>query len=186
MCGAHHNRAEPGRSPWWQRPGAMSWLVVVARLLVGGVFVFAGMSKLALPHAEVVAQIEQYTVIPRLLTPLLATVLPWVEVLSGAALLIGFLTTPAAWLVAAQLASFCLLMLVVLVSGIEIDDCGCFGELGWKETPLQVLLRDLVMLGLMWPVVTRHREMWAVDGWGQSPEALPKGHEDTDVEDLDA
>jgi hypothetical protein len=109
-----------------------------------------------------------------------------VEVLSGAALLLGFLTTPAAWLVAAQLASFCLLMLVVLVSGIEIDDCGCFGELGWKETPLQVLLRDLVMLGLMWPVVTRHREVWAVDGWGQSPEALPKSHEAADVEDLDA
>lgn len=167
MYGVHSNRGEPW--PWWQRAGAWSWLVVVARLLVGGVFVFAGMSKLALPHGEVVAQIQQYTIIPRLLTPLIAAVLPWVEVLSGAALLIGFLTTPAAWVVVAQLVSFCLLMLVVLAAGIEIEDCGCFGDLGWKETPLQVLLRDLVMLALMWPVVTRHRDVWAVDGWGQSP-----------------
>jgi hypothetical protein len=35
-------------------------------------------------------------------------------------------------------------------------------------------------------VVTRHREVWAVDGWGQSPEALSNGHEAADVEDLDA
>jgi putative oxidoreductase len=165
-----HSKAEPRRMPWWQRAGAVSWLVVVARLLVGGVFVFAGMSKLALPHGEVVAQMQQYTIIPRLLTPLIATVLPWVEVLSGAALLIGFLTSPAAWLVVAQLVSFCLLMLVVLAAGIEVEDCGCFGALGWKETPLQVLLRDLVMLALMWPVVTRHRDVGSVDGWGQSLE----------------
>lgn len=165
-----HSKAEPRRVPWWQRAGAVSWLVVVARLLVGGVFVFAGMSKLALPHGEVVAQMQQYTIIPRLLTPLIATVLPWVEVLSGAALLIGFLTSPAAWLVVAQLVSFCLLMLVVLAAGMEIEDCGCFGALGWKETPLQVLLRDLVMLALMWPVVTRHRDVGSVDGWGQSLE----------------
>ncbi len=170
MHGVHHNRAEPGQVPWWQRAGAASWLVILARLLVGGVFVFAGMSKLALPHGEVVAQIQQYTVIPRMLTPLIAAVLPWVEVLSGAALLIGFLTTPAAWLVSAQLASFCLLMLIVVVAGIEIEDCGCFGDLGWKETPLQVLLRDLVMLALMWPVLTRHRDVWAVDSWGHSPD----------------
>lgn len=164
------SRAEAGGVPWWQRPGAASWLVVVARLLVGGVFVFAGMSKLALPHGEVVAQIQQYTVIPKVLTPVIAAVLPWVEVLSGAALLIGFLTTPAAWLLVAQLVSFCLLMMVVLAMGIEIEDCGCFGDLGWKETPLQVLIRDLVMLALMWPVVTRCRDVWAVDGWGQSPD----------------
>jgi len=171
------NRAEPGRVRWWQRAGAVTWLVLVARFLVGGVFVFAGMSKLALPHAEVVAQMQQYTVIPRLLTPLLAAVLPWVEVLSGAALLLGFLTTPAAWLVVVQLVSFCLLMLVILAAGIEIEDCGCFGQLGWKETPWQVLLRDVVLLALMWPVVTRHRDVWAVDGWGRRPE---------DPEDTDA
>ncbi len=185
MYGVHSNRAEAGRVPWWQRVGTCSWLVVVARLLVGGVFVFAGMSKLALPHGEVVAQIQQYTVIPRLLTPLIAAVLPWVEVLSGAALLIGFLTTPAAWLVAVQLASFCLLMLIVLVAGIEIEDCGCFGDLGWKETPLQVLIRDLVMLALMWPVVTRYRDVWAVDGWGQNSEDLEAEPEDKDVANPD-
>lgn len=178
MYGVRSKRAEPGPAPWWQRVGAVSWLVVLTRFLVGGVFVFAGMSKLALPHGEVVAQIQQYTVIPRLLTPLIATVLPWVEVLSGAALCIGFLTTPAVWLVAAQLVSFCLLMSAVLVAGIELEDCGCFGALGWQETPLQVLLRDLVMLALLWPVIMRCRDVWAVDAWGHSPQEPDTGGPD--------
>ncbi len=174
------SRAERGGVPWWQRPGTIAWIVILARLLVGGLFVFAGMSKLAMPHGEVVAQIQQYTVIPRMVTPLIAAVLPWVEVLSGTALLIGFLTTPAAWLVSAQLVSFCLLMVIVLAAGIEIDDCGCFGQLGLKETPLQVLVRDLIMLGLMWPVLTRDRDVWAVDAWGRDPEvsALDEDHID--------
>ena len=172
MCGVRSsNPAESGGARWRRRAGAATWLVLAARLVVGGVFVFAGLSKLALPHAEVVAQIQQYTIIPRQLTPLIATVLPWLEALSGGALLIGFMTTPAAWAVSAQLTAFCLLMLIVIAAGIEIEDCGCFGQLGWKETPLQVLLRDVVMLGLMWPVLTRRRDAWAIDAWGEMPEA---------------
>ncbi|MDH3603301.1 MAG: DoxX family protein, partial [Candidatus Tectomicrobia bacterium] len=98
----------------WRRLSAAPWLVILARLLVGGLFVVAGFSKLLLPHAEVVVLIEQYTVIPRAVTPLIATVLPWVELLSGTALLIGFFTTPAALVVALQLLAFCLLMVVIL------------------------------------------------------------------------
>jgi uncharacterized membrane protein YphA (DoxX/SURF4 family) len=150
----------------WRRLSASPWLVILARLLVGGLFVFAGFSKLLLPHAEVAALIQQYTVIPRDVTPLIATVLPWVEVLSGTALLIGFFTTPAALVVALQLLAFCLLMLVILIMGIEVEDCGCFGQWGWRETPLQVLIRDLVMLALLGPVVWRRQDVWALDAWG--------------------
>jgi uncharacterized membrane protein YphA (DoxX/SURF4 family) len=150
----------------WRRLSAAPWLGILARLLVGGLFVLAGLSKLLLPHAEVVALMQQYTVIPQTVTPLLATVLPWVEVLSGTALLIGFFTTPAALVVALQLLAFCLLMVVILILGIEVEDCGCFGQWGWHETPLQVLLRDLVMLALLWPVVWRWQDVWALDAWG--------------------
>ena len=150
----------------WRRLSAAPWLVILARLLVGGLFVVAGFSKLLLPHAEVVVLIEQYTVIPRAVTPLIATVLPWVELLSGTALLIGFFTTPAALVVALQLLAFCLLMVVILSLGIEVEDCGCFGQWGWHETPLQVLLRDLVMLALLGPVVWRRQDVWALDAWG--------------------
>jgi uncharacterized membrane protein YphA (DoxX/SURF4 family) len=154
---------------WWRRLGASPWLVVLARLLVGGVFVFAGLSKLLIPHAEVVAMMQQYTVIPPVVIPLLATFLPWLEVLSGTALFIGFYTTPAAVVIGVQLLSFCGLMTAILLLGIDIEDCGCFGNLGWRETPLQVLVRDLVMLGMLVPIVTRQRDVLALDVWSHVP-----------------
>jgi hypothetical protein len=62
-------------------------------------------------------------------------------------------------------------MLVVLALGVPIADCGCFGHLGWSETPLQVLLRDLVLVALLVPVVTRQQEVLSLDAWGEPPAA---------------
>lgn len=154
----------------WTRLGAVAWLAVGARCLVGAVFVLAGFSKLLLPHAEVMALMQQYTVLPPALIPWLATVLPWVEVGSGTALAIGWYTTPAACLVGLQLIAFSLLMVVVLAAGVPIADCGCFGHLGLSETPFQVLLRDLFLLALLGPVLARQSDVMAFDAWKPDPE----------------
>jgi uncharacterized membrane protein YphA (DoxX/SURF4 family) len=129
------------------------------------VFIFSGFSKLLLPHAEVVALVQQYQVLPAWLVSITAMFLPWIEVGSGTALLIGFCTTPAALLIAVQLVNFSILMVVVLAAGIPIEDCGCFGHLGLPETPLQVLVRDLLMLALLVPVFLRQRDTLGLDAW---------------------
>jgi hypothetical protein len=55
--------------------------------------------------------------------------------------------------------SLSVFMIGVLMTGVVIEDCGRFGHLGWHETPLQVLIRDLVMLGLLGLVVNRQRDL---------------------------
>ncbi|MEE8304502.1 MAG: MauE/DoxX family redox-associated membrane protein, partial [Candidatus Tectomicrobia bacterium] len=62
-----------------------------------------------------------------------------------------------------QLVGFSLLMIVVLAAGIPIEDCGCFGTIGLPETPLQVLIRDLIMLALLGPVWQRQDNVLAFD-----------------------
>ena len=58
-------RSSPSRlQAFGQRVGATPWVAVAARVLVGGLFVFAGISKLLLPHGEVMALVKQYQVIP--------------------------------------------------------------------------------------------------------------------------
>ena len=141
------------------------WVAVLMRILIGGVFIFSGFSKLLLPHAEVVALVQQYQVLPAWLVSITAMFLPWIEVGSGTALFIGFCTTPAALLIAVQLLSFSILMVVVLAAGIPIEDCGCFGHLGLPETPLQVLVRDLIMLALLVPIFLRQRDALGLDAW---------------------
>jgi putative oxidoreductase len=151
------------------RLGSRPWVVVAARGLLGGVFLLAGFSKLLLPPAEVAALIQQYAVVPPAVTPWIAALLPWLELVSGTALVIGFYTTPAALAIGGQLVGFIVLMLVVLALGVPIDDCGCFGNLGWRETPLQVLFRDLVLAALLVPILVRQREVLSLDAWGEPP-----------------
>ena len=153
----------------WRHLCTLPWVAVLLRVLIGGVFVFAGFSKLILPHAEVVAHVQQYQMLPGWLVSITATCLPWIEVGSGTALLVGFCTTPAALLIAIQLCSFSVLMVIVLAAGIPIEDCGCFGNLGLPETPLQVLIRDLIMLALLVPVIYRQRDALGLDAWSNAP-----------------
>ena len=153
---------------WWHLC-TQPWVAVLLRVLLGGVFVFAGFSKLLLPHAEVVAHIQQYQVLPVWLVASTAMFLPWIEVGSGTALLVGFCTTPAALLIALQLLTFSALMVIVLAAGIPIEDCGCFGNLGLPETPLQVLIRDLIMLVLLLPLIYRQGDALGLDAWSSTP-----------------
>jgi uncharacterized membrane protein YphA (DoxX/SURF4 family) len=132
---------------WWHLC-THPWVAVLLRVVLGGVFVFAGFSKLV---------------------SITATCLPWIEVGSGTALLIGFCTTPVALLIAVQLLNFSALMGVVLAAGIPIEDCGCFGNLGLPETPLQVLMRDLTMLVLLLPIIYRQRDALGLDAWSSAP-----------------
>ena len=158
----------PGYLWQWWHLCTLPWVAVLLRVVLGGVFVFAGFSKLLLPHAEVVAHIQQYQVLPGWLVAITATCLPWIEVGSGTALLIGFCTTPMALLIAVQLLNFSALMGVVLAAGIPIEDCGCFGNLGLPETPLQVLIRDLTMLVLLLPILYRQRDALGLDAWSSA------------------
>lgn len=160
---------------WWRQCWhgcTRPWVAVLLRVLLGGVFIFAGFSKILIPYAEVVARIQQYQVLPGWLVTLAALVLPWLEVASGTALLVGFYTTPAAWLIGGQLCCFSALMVVVLLAGIPIEDCGCFGNLGLPETPFQVLVRDLVMLALLGPLLARQRDVLGLDAWGGGEEGV--------------
>jgi uncharacterized membrane protein YphA (DoxX/SURF4 family) len=170
-----HKHHKPSQTKgFWARLGAITWLVVGARCLVGAVFILAGFSKLLLPHAEVMAQMQQYPVLPQTLLPVLATVLPWIELSSGTALAIGWYTTPAACLVGLQLIAFSVLMVVVLAAGINIEDCGCFGQLGLHETPAQVLIRDLILIALLGPVLARQSDAIAFDGLQPGPDMEEK------------
>ena len=124
------------------------WLATAARLLLGGVFVVAGILKVPDPAAAVRA-VRAYRLLPEELVAPVAFGLPVVEIAVGLALLAGVFVRTAAVASAVLLVVFLAAVASDWARGLQID-CGCFGdggEVGAGETayPAEVL-RDTALL----------------------------------------
>jgi putative oxidoreductase len=131
------------------RHRAVHWLLA---LLVGGVFVYASLSKIADPlafakivyHYQVVGPGASFGFVP---ANLVAVVLPWVELIAGVLLIAGLWRREAALVTTVMLAVFVAAVASTLVRGIDIQNCGCFSldasgrAAGWK-----LIAGDLVLL----------------------------------------
>lgn len=110
--------------------GAMRVAVVLARVLVGGLFVFAGVMKLRDPQQFAFSVNAFKLGLPDHLTILTTFVVPWTELVAGALLVLGIWSRAAAMLIAMLLIAFVGGILSVIVRGFEAS-CGCFGKFEW-------------------------------------------------------
>ena len=117
----------------------------LCRLLLGGVFIWAGAVK-ALDVPAFAGQIAAYRLLPYAWNYAVAATLPYVELLAGTLLLLNLRVRPAALLLILLNGLFIVVLASVVARGLEID-CGCFGP-DAGTTPLQALGRDLLLLAL--------------------------------------
>ncbi|WP_319470343.1 MauE/DoxX family redox-associated membrane protein [uncultured Pseudodesulfovibrio sp.] len=122
------------------------WLYCVLRLVIGGLFVYAGILKLADPTAFAVS-IDGYGMVTWRMAKVLAHVLPVIEVAAGIGLLLDIKGAMA--LIVAQLLMFIGVLSYAIHMGLDVD-CGCFGpeaSSGGESGGLwPTLIRDIVML----------------------------------------
>jgi uncharacterized membrane protein YphA (DoxX/SURF4 family) len=109
----------------------LAWLGTVARQLTGGVWIVAGGLKLADPY-ESVRAVRAYDLLPEAVVPTVGHLLPVLEVVLGALLVLGLLTRAAGAASALLFLAFIVGIASVWARGIEIE-CGCFGGGGAKE-----------------------------------------------------
>jgi uncharacterized membrane protein YphA (DoxX/SURF4 family) len=136
------------------RPGRPMRLAILAgRILLGVVFIVAAGPKIADPPAFA-HMIANYKLFPAALIHPTALVLPWVEMFSGIALVVGVFWRTAGRLVAALLVVF----LVAIGTNLARDhavQCGCFDVHGPAKSHAEligemrmVLLRDVGLLAV--------------------------------------
>ncbi len=127
--------------------------VVLLRLLLGGLFLWAGLSKLEAPLQTLASVYSYQIVLPDLLASLIAAALPWMEILLGLALLAGIWLAVATGWTAAVLFFFTVMTAQAWWRGLPID-CGCVDlsqlhpALAALTTPGGATLRNIVLLGL--------------------------------------
>jgi putative oxidoreductase len=144
-------------------------VALAARLILGGLFAVSGVIKLIEPPENFMAAIHAYRLLPVWAERPLAEMLPWVEMTSGLLLFMGLLTRASLLLVSLQLLVFTAALGSTLLRGISLDDCGCFGALGWKETNSVAFTRNLVMLALVARLAVERHPRWALDRWLRRP-----------------
>lgn len=125
----------------------------LCRLLLGGVFLWAGAVK-ALDVPAFAGQVAAYQLLPYAWNYAVAATLPYVELLAGILLLVNLRIKSAALLMAFLNLVFMGALVTVLVRGLNID-CGCFGP-DAGTTPLQALVRDGVLLALAATIYWQH------------------------------
>jgi uncharacterized membrane protein YphA (DoxX/SURF4 family) len=139
-------------------------LGVAARVLVGAILVYAGASKAAGPAEEFAIVVGSYDLLPRDMVLTAATFLPWVEILLGWALILGVRQKLAAAASGALFACFLLALATVKLKGIELPNCGCFGD-EIHFTPIQALLFDSVLAACCWLAWESAPSSLSLDSW---------------------
>lgn len=119
-------------------------LILLIRLALGGVFLYAGIIKIADPVA-VAGSVASYRILPYFGNYLAAAVIPWLEAACGLLLIAGWRTRGAAAIVLLLNLLFMGALASSLVRGLDID-CGCFRQGGEKGSAWIALFRDCFFL----------------------------------------
>jgi cobalt-zinc-cadmium efflux system protein len=117
----------------------------LARLALGGVFIYASIDKILHP-ADFARAVANYKVLTSpVLINLVGVILPWCELLAGV-LLIARVWIKGAWTVLTGLTGFFIVLIVVtMIRGIDIN-CGCFSTTASSKVGWELLIRDILLL----------------------------------------
>jgi uncharacterized membrane protein YphA (DoxX/SURF4 family) len=121
------------------------YFVIVLRLALAIVFLYAAYTKLRQPWLLFAMSIDAYQILPEWAVLTLGRILPWLELLLGLLLATGFGLRYSAAGASVLLAVFFAVMVRAYAMGMKID-CACFG-LGEPVGPA-TLARDGLMLAL--------------------------------------
>ncbi|MGH3412380.1 MAG: MauE/DoxX family redox-associated membrane protein [Marmoricola sp.] len=149
--------------------GWIGWVVLAARLVVGGVWLWAGAIKLPQPESSVTA-VRAYQLLPTGVATPIGQLLPILEVVVGAVLVLGLITRVAGGVSALMQLAFIIGISSVWARHIAIN-CGCFGNGGatsWAQASATYpweIARDVGLFLLSVLLAWRPRAPLAVDNW---------------------
>ena len=123
----------------------MRWVLLVLRIALGAVMLYAAYTKLSQPWLVFALSIDSYQLLPEWAVLFVARTLPWFELVLGVLLIAGIGLRYAAAASSALLLVFFGIMVRSYAKGLGID-CGCFG-VGEALTP-KTLVRDGILLAM--------------------------------------
>ena len=130
-----------------------SKIVLLARIILGIIFIYASIDKIINP-IDFSNAIDNYHISPVQLNNLAALIIPWIEFVIGLCLIFGVFLNGATMISMILLIFFIFIIIQALIRGIDLH-CGCF-DLVQKEISdgniklemIKRIIEDFVFLGL--------------------------------------
>ncbi len=120
------------------------YLLFLFRIIVGFVFIYAGILKISDP-AGFSDAINNYDLLPLLFVNFFAITVPWIEVVAGLFLLFGISVKENSFIISVMLVAFILAITISLGRGLNIE-CGCFGTSSGTKVGIIKLVENIVLL----------------------------------------
>lgn len=145
------------------------------RLVLGGIFIFAALPKIADPDAFA-KSISHYHLIPTAGLNFMALLMPWIELLTGIFLIIGVRIKATSAIIGSMLVVFLIAIISAIVRGYNID-CGCFAQtsassaataskVGWLKVGEDAAMLIGALYLFLYPVKT-----WTLEAFAASEQA---------------
>ncbi len=154
------------RATAWLEWRGHRWLAFAARVYLGQLFFVAALHKVAEP-AGFALDVATYQFLPLEVVNFFAIVVPPIELLVGALLVLGLWTAGAAWVVSGLMVAFIIALAWALHLGLDMT-CGCFASQGAAgEDPISglTMLRDAGWLALGLYVAVFDRNPFGLDAF---------------------
>jgi uncharacterized membrane protein YphA (DoxX/SURF4 family) len=103
------------------------YVTLASRVALGGVFIFAGITKLP-DLSTLIWKINQYHILPPSLATAYGYVLPPLEIALGIFLVLGLFLRVSSSVSGLVVLSFIIAHITAMARGLVINTCGCFGE----------------------------------------------------------
>jgi putative oxidoreductase len=104
----------------------LGWIVIILRVILAAIFIYAGVSKILNP-LRFITDIDNFHLLPWTATVPLAFYLPWLEIICGMALLFLRFDRGALLILCTLTFVFVFALISARIRGIDIS-CGCFGH----------------------------------------------------------
>jgi uncharacterized membrane protein YphA (DoxX/SURF4 family) len=120
------------------------WFVLAIRVVLGAVFIYASVDKIT--HPDAFARIiHNYRLFPPALINIIAIITPWIELLAGTLLIVGWKHKAANLIIFGMLAAFIIALSISYARGININ-CGCFSTAATTKSDLLIrIIEDVLM-----------------------------------------
>ena len=119
---------------------------VIIRILIGAIFVVSGFEKLIGPYQNFLYVVQGYECLTPQAEEAVARIFPWIELLLGVFLMLGFWMKWVLSGIMVIISSFIVVVGQAILRDLPIKECGCFGALISLPLPAIIIFDSMLLI----------------------------------------